>query len=130
MVYVTVNPASAVDETQVLLSTLLIPTYNHSDHLILQTDLASVNILPQGICMNMSVDQSVWVWKWGFSSWISIFFLYHFLFILFQRPFLKAPRTLQQQVSVTSFNTHPIFLLANGHEKVLKNAILSKIVIC
>lgn len=48
MVYVTVNPAAAVDETQALLWTLLIPIYNLRDHIILQTDLASVNILPRG----------------------------------------------------------------------------------
>lgn len=57
--YVTVSPAAAVDETQALLWTLLIPTYNYSDHIILQTDLASLNIFPQGKCVNMSVYQSV-----------------------------------------------------------------------
>lgn len=51
----TVNPPAAVDDTQALLWTLLRPTYNHNDHIILQTDLGSVNILPQGKRVNRSV---------------------------------------------------------------------------
>ncbi|XP_058252494.1 adhesion G-protein coupled receptor G4 [Hemibagrus wyckioides] len=66
LVYVTVNPPAAVDDTQALLSTLLIPTYNHNDHIILETDLASVNILPQEfidtfyrVHMNLTMNVSV-----------------------------------------------------------------------
>ncbi|KAL6480239.1 hypothetical protein MHYP_G00112720 [Metynnis hypsauchen] len=52
LVYVTVSPHATIDETQDELWTLLIHTYNHSDHTVLQTDPASLNILPvePGLC--------------------------------------------------------------------------------
>ncbi|XP_037396211.1 adhesion G-protein coupled receptor G4 isoform X1 [Pygocentrus nattereri] len=49
VVYVTVSPHATIDETQDELWTLLIHTYNHSDHTVLQTDPASLNILPVAI---------------------------------------------------------------------------------
>lgn len=49
---------------------------------------------------------------------------HYFLFILFQRLFLKTPQTLQQ-VSVI----HPIFALENNPAESLKNAVVSKITI-
>ncbi|KAK3564416.1 hypothetical protein QTP86_018803 [Hemibagrus guttatus] len=64
--YCEVDPPAAVDDTETLLWTLLIPTYNHSDHIILQTDLASVNILPHEfidtfyrVHMNLTMNGSV-----------------------------------------------------------------------
>ncbi|KAB5571259.1 hypothetical protein PHYPO_G00222960 [Pangasianodon hypophthalmus] len=57
-VYVTVSPAAAVDETQDLLWTLLIPTYNRTDHIILQTDQASVNIFPRATIFEGSKNAS------------------------------------------------------------------------
>ncbi|XP_060741651.1 adhesion G-protein coupled receptor G4 [Tachysurus vachellii] len=66
LVYMTVSPAAAVDETQALLWTMLIPTYKHSDHISVHTDLASVNILPQDfidtfcrVHMNLTMNGSV-----------------------------------------------------------------------
>ncbi|XP_053538336.1 adhesion G-protein coupled receptor G4 [Ictalurus punctatus] len=58
LVYVTVSPAAAVDETQALLWTLLIPTYNHSDRIILQTDLASLGIFPQVTIFDDSMNST------------------------------------------------------------------------
>ncbi|XP_076877322.1 adhesion G protein-coupled receptor G4a isoform X3 [Brachyhypopomus gauderio] len=46
LVYVTVSPAAVVNVTQAELWTELIAAYNHSAHIILQTDPASINILP------------------------------------------------------------------------------------
>ncbi|XP_022539969.2 adhesion G-protein coupled receptor G4 [Astyanax mexicanus] len=48
-VYVTVSPQAAVDETQQRLWTLLSLTYKHSDLTVLQTDPASLDILPVAI---------------------------------------------------------------------------------
>ncbi|XP_072519724.1 adhesion G-protein coupled receptor G2 isoform X2 [Salminus brasiliensis] len=48
-VYLMVSPQAAVDETQKKLWTLLILTYNYSDLTILQTDPASLDILPVAI---------------------------------------------------------------------------------
>ncbi|KAI4897297.1 hypothetical protein NFI96_024664, partial [Prochilodus magdalenae] len=57
LVYVTVSPPAAVDETQTALWTLLIPTYNQSDHTILQTNASSLNILPVGKKENYCASQ-------------------------------------------------------------------------
>ncbi|KAL7863234.1 hypothetical protein SRHO_G00122180 [Serrasalmus rhombeus] len=69
VVYVTVSPHATIDETQDELWTLLIHTYNHSDLTVLQTDPASLNILPvePGLCPE-DTTQTVY----GLYTWPSI----------------------------------------------------------